>query len=86
MRVPALTDIIQEANGNLTIPEIRVWCHPCQLNPLQDGDDYYHVFSSFEEALDYISRHPEAEQNPLVAFRGYELNLWEMQPEAEVLA
>lgn len=78
MRVPAMKDVIQESAGNLEVPEIRVWCHPPKVG--QSGDDYWMVFDTFQEALDFIAKHPEAESAPLIAFRGYELNLWEMEP------
>lgn len=75
VKVPATKDLIQEVEGNREIlPEIRVWCHPHRIN--EAGDDYYYVFPTFLEALDYIQTHPEAENDPLVAFKGYELNLW----------
>jgi hypothetical protein len=74
MNVPAAVDIIQEVNGSLEVPEIRVWIHPHRIG--KDGDDYYFVFKSFEAALKFISSHPEAEETPLVAFRGYEMDLF----------
>lgn len=34
--------------------EYRVWCHPHNGAPdLENGNDYYHVFSSYEEALNF---------------------------------
>ena len=81
MRVPATTDVLQEVHGDLEIPEIRVWCHPHKIG--KTGDDYYQVFATFKEALGFISSHPEAEDIPLVAFKGYELNLWDMEPVLE---
>ena len=75
MRVPACKDLTQ-SKEKLVIPEIRVWCHP------ESGkDDYYKVFDSFLEAIKFISKHKEAEDIPLIAFRGYELNLWGMKKE-----
>lgn len=79
MRVPAARDVIQQHNGDLECPEIRVWCHPHRVG--KEGRDYYYVCESFREALDFIEQHPESELPPLIAFRGYELNLWDMQPE-----
>lgn len=76
VKVPATQDIIQETKGNLTVPQIRVWCHPHKVG--KSGDDYYQVFDSFAEALNFIAKHKEAEDAPLVAFRGYELNLFEI--------
>lgn len=81
MRVPATTDMIQEVEGKLDAPEIRVWCHPHRIR--EEGEDHYSVFESFKEALAFIEDHPDAEDSPLVAFRGYELNLWDMEPVLE---
>lgn len=80
MRVPAMRDIIQEVYGKLEVPEIRVWVHPHKIG--REGADEYAVFLSFAEALAYIKAHPEAERGPLVAFGGYELDLWGMTPVA----
>jgi len=78
MEVPAMKDVIQEVGGNLEIPEIRVWCHPPKVG--KSGDDYYEVFFNFPEAMEFIQTHQEAEDYPLIAFRGYEFNLWEVKP------
>lgn len=78
MRVPAMKDVLQEGEGKLEVPEIRVWCHPAKIG--QSGDDYYYDFDTFPEALRFIETHQESEDAPLIAFRGYELNLWEMEP------
>ena len=78
MEVPAAKDLIQEFGEMLSVPEIRVWCHPHYAD--RDGDDYYQVFKSFQEALDFIQGSKEAEDAPLIAFRGYELNLWSIEP------
>lgn len=75
--VPSTKDLIQESRGNLEEPEIRVWCHPHYIN--EEGDDYYEVFDKFSDALEFIRIHPEAEEVPLIAFRGRELNLWAME-------
>lgn len=72
--VPALRDMIQESEGQLDVPEIRVWCHPHRIG--ESGDDYWHVFESFKAAFDFIEAHKEAENAPLLAFRGYEINLF----------
>ena len=56
------------------MPEIRVWVHP-----LKGGDCYYYVFASFRSAYRFIISHPlEAEDIPLVAIAGYELNLFDI--------
>lgn len=81
MRVPATTDMIQETKGNLECPEIRVWSHAHRIG--KEGEDSYTVFEGFKEALEFIESHPEAERDPLIAFRGYELNLWDMEPVLE---
>ena len=75
MQVAASVDIIQEVKGPLTTPEIRVWCHPHRAG--DGGDDYYKIFNSFKEAIDFIEANKElAEEVPLIAFRGYEINLF----------
>lgn len=34
--------------------EYRVWCHPEDGAPdIEDGDDYYYMFETYEEALEY---------------------------------
>lgn len=78
MIVPATTDVIQKVCGKLEMPEIRVWVHP------KLGSDDFVTFVSFGTALAFIKEHPEAERVPLLAFRGYELNLWEMHTEEEI--
>jgi len=43
--------------------EYRVWCHPHDGAPdEEDGDDYYYVFSNFEEALEYSKNNPGTEE------------------------
>lgn len=79
--VPATTDMIQEAEGKLDVPEIRVWVHPHRIG--EEGEDTYFVFEGFKHALDFIKSRPDAEASPLIAFRGYELNLWDMEPVLE---
>ena len=81
MQVPATIDILQ-GRKKLKVPEIRVWCHPHKRPDFKeedDGNDYYESFPTFEAALAFIIEHPEAETVPLVAFQGYELNLWAME-------
>ena len=80
MLVPATTDVLQSEN-KLETPEIRVW-----YKPIDGGDSGYEVFGNFEEALAVAGKNDADkkvvwESNPLVAFRGYELNLWEMKPQ-----
>lgn len=77
MKVPALIDDIQAFGVKLEVPEIRVWCHPHYID--KDGGDYYYTFGSFKKALDFIKEHKEAEDQPLIAFRGYELNIFRME-------
>lgn len=75
--VPATTDVLQE-DGILGTPEIRVWYHPEEIGQL--GDDYFQTFETFPEALRSIRDSKTAEDHPLWAFGGYELNLWEIEP------
>jgi len=79
MKVPAIRDAIQEVQGNLEVPEIRVWCHPPKIG--KSGDDYYYTFKSFKAAINFIAKHPESEDYPLIAFRGYELSIFRMEAE-----
>lgn len=72
--IPYLNDVIQEANGNLLLPEIRVWSHPHKIG--KPGSDYYNTFESFKEAHDFILKHKEAEETPLIAFAGKEINIY----------
>jgi len=42
--------------------EYRVWCHPPAGAPdIMEGDDYYYVFDSYEEALDFSQENPGTE-------------------------
>jgi hypothetical protein len=42
--------------------EYRVWCHPHEGAPdLEEGNDYYHAFETFEEAHKYSEGSPGAE-------------------------
>lgn len=74
-RVPMLIDCLQEFGETLEIPEIRVWCHG-------GGDDEFETFDTFEAALKFIDsakgKKDKCESAPLLAFRGFELNLWKM--------
>ena len=76
-KVPLLVDLIQEGEPEYSVPEIRVWCHPHKIG--KDGDDYYEIFDSFRDALVFINNNKEAESVPLIAFRGYEINIFEMK-------
>jgi hypothetical protein len=71
--VAILRDMLQ-GEKKLAVPEIRVWVHG-------DKGDTYRVFKSFGTALDFISKTPGAEPFPLVAFAGYEANLWTLRKE-----
>jgi hypothetical protein len=74
MNIPAAIDLMQ-GRKSLRTPEIRVWCHPHRID--KSGDDYYLRFSTFKEAEDFIKEHPEAEDSPLIAFRGLEINIYD---------
>jgi hypothetical protein len=78
--IPAASDVIQNyGDGPITdTPEIRVWCHP------GNGDDYYEIFDSFKDAQEFISNNPNtAEEVPLVAWKGWELNMWGVNDYSE---
>lgn len=81
MEIPVTIDMIQQTKGNFETPEIRVWCHPHKIG--KSGDDYYYTFPSFEDALTFIDTHDEAENHPLIAFRGYEINLFAIEEKRE---
>ena len=43
--------------------EYRVWCNPHDGAPdTEDGDDYYYVFDSYEEALQFSQENPGTEE------------------------
>jgi len=43
--------------------EYRVWCHPERGAPdTEDGDDYYYVFESYEDALEYSENNKGCEE------------------------
>ena len=76
----SLIDLTQSENM-LEVPEIRVWCHPHLIE--KDEEDYYITFDTFEDALAFIVGHDEAEKKPLIAFRGYEINILEIEKHKE---
>jgi len=52
--------------------EYRVWCHPERGAPdLDEGNDYYYAFASYQEALDFASETQGAEK-PLALIRQLE--------------
>lgn len=52
--------------------EYRVWCHPERGAPdTEDGNDYYHAFSTYAEALAFSSRAAGSE-DPLALIRQLE--------------
>lgn len=42
-----------------------------------EGDDYYYVFESFEKAMKFCKTTSNAESVPLIAYDGYEFNIFE---------
>jgi hypothetical protein len=78
-RIPMLVDVLQEFGETLEMPEIRVWCHG-------PGDDGFRTFDTFKAAWKFIQsaagKKAHCESAPLLAFRGFELNLWDM-PQLE---
>ncbi len=45
--------------------EYRVWCHPEDGAPdIEDGNDYYYAFLTYEEALEY-SENNEGSESPM---------------------
>jgi hypothetical protein len=57
---------LARAGGGLVwdaVLEYRVWCHPERGVPDElDGDDYFHSFASYEDALDYARETAGAEE------------------------
>ena len=52
--------------------EYRVWCHPESGAPdEEDGDDYYHAFATYEEAVAF-SEGTEGAEKPLALVRQLE--------------
>jgi hypothetical protein len=63
----------------ISTPEIRVWCHPHRVGKVNQND-YYRIFESFTQAMLFIAKHKKiAEEVPLIAFHGYEINLWTLK-------
>jgi hypothetical protein len=75
--IPYTRDVIQEVNGNLASPEIRVWCHPHRIG--KTGSDYYYTFKTFKAAEKFIAKHKEAEDSALIAFAGKEINIYTLR-------
>jgi len=67
-------DVVQEAEGNKEIPEIRVWVHPHKVG--QAGSDTYLAFQTIQEAEEYIRTNEAAERYPLLAVNGKEFDLY----------
>ena len=67
------SDVIQRFAGAIDeIPEIRVWRNG-------EKEDHYETFSTFEDAKAYIEAHPnECEPYPVLAFRGWEIPIYEL--------
>lgn len=78
MEIPSTNDMMQYED-TLKIPEIRVWCHPHFVG--KNGEDYFRVFKTFGTALRFAKSHKEAENFPLIAFMGKELNIFEAKYE-----
>lgn len=52
--------------------EYRVWCHPERGAPdLDNGNDYYRAFATYQQALEFSRSTPGAEE-PLALIRQYE--------------
>jgi len=78
VEVSAMKDAIQESNGLKMIPEIRVWHHPLKAG--RKGQDCYVVCESFKEAIKHIGSSDDAEEHPLIAFKGWELDIFTIPP------
>lgn len=77
-KIPMFADLTQVFDDKiLDTPEIRVWCHPHYVK--KKGDDWYETFDSFKEAFEFIKTHKEAEGQPLIAYGGYEINIFDIE-------
>ena len=81
-KISVTQDVLQEEK-KLSMPEIRVWCHP------NKGSDFYEEFDSFDSAMAFIEENEDnynfwPEKIPLVAFDGLEINLWSIKTENKV--
>ena len=75
MGIPYTLDLIQQHGEEITdVPEIRVWCHPHKIG--KQRDKYFRVFKTFTAALNFISKHKEADDTPLIAFKGFEIDIF----------
>lgn len=61
-------DVVAKAGGGYVwdaVLEYRVWCHPGRGAPNEeDGNDYYYVFATYEEAKDFATTN-EGTDEPL---------------------
>ncbi|MGL6073946.1 MAG: GCN5 family acetyltransferase [Fimbriiglobus sp.] len=57
--------VLAKAGGGFVwdaVLEYRVWCHPERGAPgLEDGEDYYYAFGSYEEAAEFADATPGTE-------------------------
>jgi hypothetical protein len=61
------TSLVKSGGGYVwdEVLEYRVWCHPEKGAPdIEDGNDYYYCFETYEEALKF-SEENEGTENPL---------------------
>jgi hypothetical protein len=62
--------------------EYRVWCHPHDGAPdTENGDDYYYVFETYEEAQKFSLESAGAEAEPGQFIHKKEQRLTEWSPE-----
>jgi putative acetyltransferase len=57
---------LSKAGGGLVwddVLEYRVWCHPeCGAPDIENGDDYYYAFETYEEAHEYAESNKGSEE------------------------
>ncbi|KXB06813.1 hypothetical protein AKJ54_01065 [candidate division MSBL1 archaeon SCGC-AAA382K21] len=69
-------DLFQSVGGNLKEPQVRVWIHPGREG--KSGDDYFYVIEkgnlkeNIEEAKRFCNERKGAEDEPLIAYQGFE--------------
>jgi len=73
IHIEAKNDSAQSMMGNLSVPEIRAY--------INDGKEHKHyTFSNFGDAMTFIKSSPLAEPHPLIAFRGFLLDIFDVRP------
>ena len=65
---------MMQIKKKVLVPGIRVWCHN------HNGSDWFKVFKTFKQAVSFCNKEHKKfvpEDYPLIAFNGYEINIFE---------